>query len=234
MEAVRAKMLGNSGIPVPRIRLVNNNSDDSSDDELSSSMFSLDSATVHELISKCHSMGDVSTGSDSVFLPGPASFIPSYKNHPESLHVTPPPPPDDMGSVASIFAQSVLSGYLQSHRRSISDAIHAIGCPTGDEEEEDDDLTPVPSDYDDDEEEEQAVGYDDQQQHVLLEVPRHLSFSTMLSPIEENGETPTSESVSLLHDNNGMKSVPSTTDLISASSMEELKEFLMLETLFTN
>lgn len=90
-------------------------------------------------------------------------------------------------------------------------------------------MTPVPSDHeyndDDDDDDDEPIDAS-----MLLEVPRHLSFSTMLSPIEENGETPTSESVTLVPD---LKTL-STSDLISASSMEELKEFLMLETLYTN
>lgn len=66
-----------------------------------------------------------------------------------------------------------------------------------------------------------------------LEVPRTLNFSTMLSPIQENGETPTSESAQALdpaHKTQSLKT--SMTDLISASSMEDLKEFLMLETMY--
>ena len=53
----------------------------------------------------------------------------------------------------------------------------------------------------------------------------------MLSPIEENGETPTSETAQAL-DKLQSLSKTSMTDLISASSMEDLKEFLMLETLY--
>ena len=198
MEAAKAKMLGN------RMRL-NNNAGGSSDwsDEPQhdgGSTLSLDEI----LMSKCHSMCDVSTGSDSVFL---ALECPASYDLPMAQHAG---QPSDLG-VASIFAQSVLSGYLQSHRQSISDVIQAIGgCPI------DDDVTPVQSDEEDD-------------QEVVPVIPRHLSFSSVLSPIEENGETPTSESVTLMH---SLK-VPSTTDLISASSMEELKEFLMLETLYT-
>lgn len=245
MEAIRAKMAGNgSNVPIPRIRLHQGSESDRS--------MSLDSATLHELISKCHSMGDVSTGSDSVFISeSNSSRRPSLNNNKTADFDTRIPQTryrsaNDLGvASASIFAQSVLSGYLQSHRQSITAAIEAIGCPTDDQ----DDKTPTPSDneFDDEsgneEDDEDStdtdtdVGEDEAAVAVAamaaaaqrLQVPCSLNFSTMLSPIQENGETPTSESVEQLQHN--MKA--SLTDLLSMSSMEDLKEFLMLETLYT-
>lgn len=207
---------------------------------------SIDSATMHELISKCHSMGDISTGSDSVFISdGASSRRPSLNNVRSSdydtlIHQVPYRP--DLGvASASIFAQTVLSGYLQSHRQSITAAIEAIGGPT-----DDDNKTPTPSSDEDDDSDstypdESQDGDDEAEPPCVvvvtreedvprLEVPRTLNFSTMLSPIQENGETPTSESAQALDKIQSLKS--SMTDLISASSMEELKEFLMLETLY--
>ena len=237
MEVLRAQMLGNSPMPVPRIRLNNIGSD-------SERSMSIDSATMHELISKCHSMGDVSTGSDSVFISDcGSSRRPSFNNllkqsEYDTLipHV---PHRSDLGvASASIFAQSVLSGYLQSHRQSITAAIEAIGGPT-------DDKTPTPSDYGDDdsdstetypdeshdEEDDEPPPTRAEDDMPRLEVPRTLNFSTMLSPIEENGETPTSETAQAL-DKLQSLSKTSMTDLISAYSMEDLNEFLMLETLY--
>lgn len=242
MEAIRAQMLGNSSIPLPRIRLNNIDSD-------SERSMSIDSATMHELISKCHSMGDVSTGSDSVFISdGGSSRQPSLNNLKTNEYDTLIPQisyRSEMGA-ASIFAQSVLSGYLQSHRQSITAAIQAIGGPTDDspdktptpssnEEEDDDDESDTTETYpddsgDDDEEVEEAPRFRMQEDMPRLEVPRTLNFSTMLSPIQENGETPTSETAQALDKVQSVKN--SMTDLISASSMEDLKEFLMLETLY--
>jgi hypothetical protein len=260
MEIVRAQMLGNISNPslpvmvVPRIRLNHIGSD-------SERSMSIDSATMHELISKCHSMGDVSTGSDSVFISDcGSSRRPSLSNLKASRteydtlipHVPSPMYKSDLSvSSASIFAQSVLSGYLHSHRQSITAAIEAIGGPTdddddnktptpssGEEEEEEDesDTSTYPDESEDDEDEEE----DEPEQTIRpeedmprLEVPRTLNFSTMLSPIQENGETPTSESAQALdpaHKTQSLKT--SMTDLISASSMEDLKEFLMLETMY--
>ena len=146
-------------------------------------------------------------------------------------------------SSASIFAQSVLSGYLESHRQSISAAIEAIGCRM--DTDTSSEKTPTPSDDESTEtlpdKEEQRSLLDNENTTVelipRLEATRHLNFSTMLSPIQENGETPTSEiltmeqTVSKLQHYQNLKT--STTDLMSASSMEDLKEFLMLETLYT-
>ena len=245
MEVLRAQMLGNpaaSATVTPRIRL-----NQHSDSECS---MSIDSATMHELISKCHSMGDVSTGSDSVFISdGPPSRRLSWTNltgnknnnnessdeHSPFLqpeHVPPSYDRSDLG-VASIFAQSVLSGYLQSHRESITAAIEAIGGPT---ESTDDDESDTTETYDSERSQDDS-DLDDQDRpsavQVQPEVPRTLNFSTVLSPIEENGETPTSETPTQPN----LEKIPSSckhsmTDLISASSMEDLKEFLMLETLY--
>lgn len=238
MEIVRAQMLGNSSLPVPRIRLNNIGSD-------SERSMSIDSATMHELISKCHSMGDVSTGSDSVFISDcGSSRRPSLNNlKPSDYDTLIPHVPmyrNDLGvASASIFAQSVLSGYLQSHRQSITAAIEAIGGPV-----EDDNKTPTPSSDDEsdtstdnyadgsnDDDEDEAVHQTRLEDDMpRLEVPRTLNFSTMLSPIQENGETPTSECAQALEKAQSLKT--SMTDLISAASMEDLKEFLMLETMY--
>lgn len=241
MEIVRAQMLGNSSLPVPRIRLNNIGSD-------SERSMSIDSATMHELISKCHSMGDVSTGSDSVFISDcGSSRRPSLNNLKSSDYDTLIPHiplyRNDLGvASASIFAQSVLSGYLHSHRQSITAAIEAIGGPV-----EDDNKTPTPSSDEDDESDTSTDNYTDgsngddedegesvqthpEDDMPRLEVPRTLNFSTMLSPIQENGETPTSETAQSLEKSQSLKT--SMTDLISATSMEDLKEFLMLETMY--
>ena len=240
MEIVRAQMLGNSSLPVPRIRLNNIGSD-------SERSMSIDSATMHELISKCHSMGDVSTGSDSVFISDcGSSRRPSLNNLRSSEYDTliphvPMYKSDLSVASASIFAQSVLSGYLHSHRQSITAAIEAIGGPT-----EDDNKTPTPSSDEEDESDtstypDESICDDEDDVEPIqirveddmprLEVPRTLNFSTMLSPIQENGETPTSETAQAL-DTKPQSLKTSMTDLISASSMEDLKEFLMLETMY--
>lgn len=284
MEVIRAQILGTNPLhppPPPRIRL---NYYGGSDSEGS---MSIDSATMHELISKCHSMGDVSTGSDSVFVsesggcssrrasfprvgdieqnvPTPAALSPPQvtQHYRHSKHLE-----NELGvASASIFAQSVLSGYLQSHRQSINAAIEAI-CPTTGLEIYSPDQTPTQSDYEssdadtlpeqhdqtsppsesvkssDGEDEDQDV-YDtaaaatgSATSQSRLEVPRHLNFvSTMLSPIQENGETPTSDSITIEQSVDKMQqnAKTSTPDLLSATSMEELKEFLMLETLYTS
>lgn len=234
-------MLGNSSLPVPRIRLNNIGSD-------SERSMSIDSATMHELISKCHSMGDVSTGSDSVFISDcGSSRRPSLNNLKSSEYDTliphvPMYKSDLSVASASIFAQSVLSGYLNSHRQSITAAIQAIGGPT-----DDDNKTPTPSSDEEDESDtstypdESNCDDDDDVEPVRtrveddmprLEVPRTLNFSTMLSPIQENGETPTSETAQALDPSKPQSLKTSMTDLISASSMEDLKEFLMLETMY--
>ena len=279
MEVIRAQMLGTNSMhpqPLPRIRL---NYYGGSDSEGS---MSIDSATMHELISKCHSMGDVSTGSDSVFVSEGAgsrraSFPRACDEQSIANQINLPVPhtthyrqqtTGDLGGVASasIFAQSVLTGYLQSHRQSISAAIEAI-CPTG----LDDycfDQTPTQSDYESSDaetlpehdtkvqcdspiksNESDVTDEEDEDNNYMtsadssavvqsrLEVPRHLNFvSTMLSPIQENGETPTSDSVTIEQSVSKMQQSAknSTPDLLSASSMEELKEFLMLETLYTS
>lgn len=235
METIRAQMLGNSALQIPRIRLNNIGSD-------SERSMSIDSATMHELISKCHSMGDVSTGSDSVFISDCGSSrrpsLNNLKSNDYDTFIPHVPYRSELGT-ASIFAQSVLSGYLQSHRQSITAAIEAIGGPTQDspdktptpssDEDESDTTETYPECSDDDDEEEtpRSRAEDDMPR---LEVPRTLNFSTMLSPIQENGETPTSETAQALDKIQSGKN--SMTDLISASSMEDLKEFLMLETLY--
>jgi len=240
MEEARAKMLGNSSA-VPRIRVI------ASDSERS---MSLDSLNMHELTTnKYHSLGDISTGSDSVFISECSSRRPSLKASDFDTAVPSPYLTADYNGVssASIFAQSVLSGYLQSHRQSISAAIEAISFL------ESPDKTPVPSDDeyfdtlpDEDPDDEDGSttpvnGDEIEPNPPRLEVPRHLNFATMLSPIQENGETPTSESGTIEQsvskyatDHSSTSFHDSTPDLISASSMEELKEFLMLETLCTS
>jgi hypothetical protein len=235
MEIVRAQMLGNNNpsLPVPRIRLNHIGSD-------SERSMSVDSATMHELISKCHSMGDVSTGSDSVFVSDcGSSRRPSLSNFKSSEYDTliphvPMYKSDLSVSSASIFAQSVLSGYLHSHRQSITAAIEAIGGPS-----EDDGETPTPSSdesdtstYESEEGEQEAALVRPPEDDGRLEVPRTLNFSTMLSPIQENGETPTSETAQPVDQSKAQSLKTSMTDLISASSMEDLKEFLMLETMY--
>jgi len=285
MEIIRAQMLGTNSMhpqPLPRIRL---NYYGGSDSEGS---MSIDSTTMHELISKCHSMGDVSTGSDSVFVSeGAGSRRASFPRVGDeqcsvnqitlpvshTAHSYRQQPTGDLGGVASasIFAQSVLTGYLQSHRQSISAAIEAI-CPTTGLDDYCFERTPTQSDYESSDAEtlpeilpehdqnlqsglpvkdgdfdvtdEEGDDYNDMTSAVShavvqsrLEVPRHLNFvSTMLSPIQENGETPTSDSVTIEQSVIKMQQSASTStpDLMSASSMEELKEFLMLETLYTS
>lgn len=231
MEVARAHMLGNP-ITLPRIRVTGSESDRS---------MSIDSLHVHEFLNKYHSLGDVSTGSDSV-------FISECSSRRQSLRVNEYDTPQLQTfsselSSASIFAQSVLSGYLESHRQSISAAIEAIGCRM--DTDTSSEKTPTPSDDESTEtlpdKEEQRSLLDNENTTVelipRLEATRHLNFSTMLSPIQENGETPTSEiltmeqTVSKLQHDQNLKT--STTDLMSASSMEDLKEFLMLETLYT-
>ena len=225
MEVARAHMLGNP-VTLPRVRMTECSESDRS--------MSIDSAHVHEFLSKYHSLGDISTGSDSVFISECSSRRPSLRaNEFESPHLQ--TFPSEL-STASIFAQSVLSGYLESHRQSISAAIEAIGCPM--ETDDLSDKTPTPSDNESNdtspEEEPDCIPEELVQR---LDSARHLNFSTMLSPIQENGETPTSDSATMeqsISKQHMEHFKNSTTDLMSASSMEDLKEFLMLETLYTS
>ena len=256
MEVVRAQMLGNNNANLPAIRVI------SSDSERS---MSLDSLTMHEILQKYHSLGDVSIGSDSVFVSECSSRRPSLRGASEFDVVVSDEffsSQSDGVASGSIFAQSILTGYLQSHRQSIGAAIEAISNIVDDQA----DRTPVPSDdggdgCDDGDDEDFMETLTDDDRSVTpvneepeagesvprLEVPRHLAFAAKLSPIQENGETPTSECgggggggggmteptvARLVHADPSVRSC--TPDLISASSMEELKEFLMLETLCTS
>ena len=226
MELARAHMLGNPVI-LPRVRMAGSESDRS---------MSVDSAHVHEFLNRYHSLGDISTGSDSVFISECSSRRPSLRANEFDIPQL-QTFPSELSS-ASIFAQSVLSGYLESHRQSISAAIEAISCPM--EADESSDKTPTPSDNEsnDTSPEEEPDCIDVPEELVQrLDSSRHLNFSTMLSPIQENGETPTSDSATMEQTISKQHLEPfknSTTDLMSASSMEDLKEFLMLETLYTS
>ncbi len=233
MEEAKAKMLGN--VHLPKIRVTRSDSERS---------MSLDSLPVHEFLAKYHSLGDVSTGSDSVFKSGCSSRQLSFK----STEFEPYTTTDfhDLTLSSSQFAQSVLSGYLKSHRQSISAAIDALSFPLNDSPDKtpvvsDDEFIDTLSDYDGEESDERSVTPVNSQDEIQdapprLEVPRHLNFSTNLSPIQENGETPTSDSSTMEQSLNKLEPCAnvSTPDLVSAASMEELKEFLMLETLCTS
>ena len=228
MEVARAHMLGNP-VTLPRTRMAGSESERS---------MSIDSSYMHEFLSKYHSLGDISTGSDSVFISECSSRRPSLKAN--EFEIPQLQTFSSELSSASIFAQSVLSDYLQSHRESISAAIEAIGCPM----ETDDSLEKTPTPSDDESTETLPEGEsnlpdcEDIPEELVprLDTVRHLNFSTMLSPIQENGETPTSDSATM--EQTISKQLDyfknSTTDLMSASSMEDLKEFLMLETLYTS
>ena len=232
MEVARAQMEGKE-CTTSRMRM--------NDSETSMSSESL---TMHEFLAKYHSVGDISTGSDSVFISECSSRRTSFKaNDYDTLHAQFMNTELNGVSSASIFAQSVLSGYLQSHRQSISAAIDAIHNQMDDSP----DKTPVPSDDEFTLSDEEHCNTPDTpvndeitvpaSEIIPLEAPRHFNFATILSPIQENGETPTSDSVSIEQTTKRMQQENSkndSPDLLSASSMEELKEFLLLETMYTS